>query len=62
MGLAAAAGVTRFLTFLLYGISPLDPLTFVGIPLFLCGVAMLACWVPARRASAVDPLEALRHE
>ncbi|MGH9793003.1 MAG: FtsX-like permease family protein, partial [Candidatus Acidiferrales bacterium] len=62
VGLAAAAGVTRFLTFLLYGISPLDPLTFIGIPALLAAVAMLACWIPARRASRVDPMVALRYE
>ncbi|MGH9861699.1 MAG: FtsX-like permease family protein, partial [Candidatus Acidiferrales bacterium] len=62
LGLAAAAGVTRFLTFLLYGISPLDPLTFIGIPALLAAVAMLACWIPARRASRVDPMVALRYE
>jgi predicted permease len=62
LGLAAAAGVTHLLTFLLYGISPLDPVTFAGIALVLLAVALVASWAPALRATRVDPIVALRHE
>jgi ABC-type antimicrobial peptide transport system permease subunit len=62
LGLLAALGVTRFLTFLLYGISPLDPLTFVLVPGLLLAVSLGAAALPARRAAAVEPVEALREE
>lgn len=62
LGLLAAAAATRFLTFLLYGISPLDPATFVAIPLVLLAVGLSAAAQPARRAARVQPVEALRDE
>ena len=62
LGLAAALAVARFFAAFLYGIQPYDAVTFTVVPLFLGSVALLACWLPARRAARVDPLAALRHE
>lgn len=62
LGLGAAFAVTKLFTSILYGIRPHDILTFTVVPVFLAGVALLACWIPSRRASRVDPLAALRYE
>jgi putative ABC transport system permease protein len=62
LGLAGAFALTRFMSTLLYEVKPADPATFAGIALGLGAVAMLACYLPSRRASALQPLTALRHE
>ncbi len=62
IGLAAAVGMTRLMTSILYGISPMDPATYGAVSVLLGAVTLLASYVPARRASSIDPIIALRHD
>jgi ABC-type antimicrobial peptide transport system permease subunit len=62
IGIAGAFWLTHFLTSFLFGVKAWDPAAFIAIPLLLCAVALLAIWIPAMRATRVDPIAALRFE
>ncbi len=62
LGLVAAAGATRIISAMLYGVSALDAVTFTGVAIVLAGASLVACWLPARRARGVDPVVSLRAE
>jgi ABC-type antimicrobial peptide transport system permease subunit len=62
LGLLGALGLTRLMQTLLFGVSEVDPLTFAGVAAALIAMTLIACYIPARRATKVDPLAALRCE
>jgi len=62
VGVVVSLAITRVLENLLFGVAPTDPLSYLGAAVLLGAVALVAGWVPARRAARVDPVEALRHE
>jgi putative ABC transport system permease protein len=62
VGIAASFGLTHLLSTFLFGVKPWDPLVFISAPLILTAIALMAVWLPATRASRVDPMQALRAE
>lgn len=62
IGVGLALGLTRLISSFLFGVKPSDPITYAAVALGLAGIALLACYIPARRAAKVDPMVALRYE
>jgi putative ABC transport system permease protein len=62
LGVVASLELTRFIASQIWGISATDPATFIGVAILLLAVALAACWLPARRAMRIEPMEALRYE
>ena len=62
LGLAGAAGLTRYLSGMLFDLTPLDPATYVAVAMMCASVALVASYLPARRATQIDPRAALRHD
>jgi ABC-type antimicrobial peptide transport system permease subunit len=62
IGVGAALGITRLMKAVLFGVAPIDALTFAAVPLVLLAATAAACYIPSRRASTVDPVEAMRTE
>ena len=62
IGVVVALGLTRLMASLLFGVKPTDVVTFASVAALLCAIALLACYLPARRAAKLDPVQALRSE
>jgi putative ABC transport system permease protein len=61
-GIAGSLVISKILSSMVFGISPIDPITYIGVSTLFAGVTLLACYLPARRSAKIDPMEALRYE